>query len=36
MHYGCCHRFVDDMGVEIFPYQLPYPTYMARYYFYYG
>jgi hypothetical protein len=31
-----CLRFTDDFGNEIFPYQLPYNTYMNRYYFYYG
>ena len=36
MHYGCCHRFIDDFGDEVFPYLLDYDTYMNRYYYFYG
>lgn len=31
-----CLRFTDDMGNEVFPYKLPYETFMNRYRYYYG
>ena len=27
-------RFTDDFGEEVFPYKLPYSSYMSRYYYF--